>query len=345
MTVPKVSIIVLNWNGRDDTLECLESLRALDYPRREVVVVDNGSEDGSVSSIGAAFPEAKLIETGKNLGYAGGNNAGLEYVLRGDAEFVLLLNNDTKVDPKIVSELVAASRSRPDAAFFSPKIYIYSEPTRIWFAGGRWMEAKARFFHLGQGIEDTDGQFATVKDIDYVCGCALFARTSVIRQIGLLDERFFLVFEDVDWCYRARAAGFKLIFVPQAVLWHKASKSFGGSASPMISYFHTRNRLLWGKKHLSKRGFFSLCGAIYSELLPSFRLPHLTVDSNVKAPLIKKLYWICFQYATEVRKWVSDLRRELGTAHVRGCLYGVRDFVLGRFGKPDVGTLERFGER
>jgi len=342
MTAPKVSIIVLNWNGRSDTLECLQSLRSVDYVRYDIIVVDNGSEDGSVGAIVRRFPEVKVIETGKNLGYAGGNNVGLNYVLNSDAEFVLLLNNDTIVDSNLVSHLVAAARDHADAAFFSPKIYFYSEPTKIWFAGGKWVEAKARFFHSGYGLEDTNNQFNAIADIDFVCGCALLARTSVIRQIGLLDERFFLVFEDVDWSYRARAAGFRLIFVPEAVLWHKVSRSFGGKTSPVISYFHTRNRLLWGKKHLSKGGFIALCGAMFSELIPSFRFPQLVIDSKFRVSYAKKVYWAFVEYLAYIEKWFACLRKELATAHVRACLYGVKDFVLGHFGNPGSSTLERF---
>jgi GT2 family glycosyltransferase len=161
----------------------------------------------------------------------------------------------------------------------------------------------------------------------------------------LLDERFFLVFEDVDWSYRAREAGFKLIFVPEAILWHKTSGSFGGSGSPYIGYFHTRNRLLWGKKHLSRRDFFLLCRAIYSELMPLLRLPPLPIDPQRNASVIKKLYWACLQYPADIGKWLSGVRRELTTGHVRACLYGARDFVLGRFGEPDVGIVQRFGRR
>jgi GT2 family glycosyltransferase len=341
MISSKVSIVVLNWNGRDDTLECLESLRSVDYPYCEVIVVDNGSADGSVGAIAARFPEVKLIETGENLGYAGGNNAGINYVLGGDAEFLLLLNNDTKVDPELVSRLVSAARNYPDAAFLSPKIYFYSEPTKIWFAGGKWVEEKARFFHLGYGVSDATNQFNAVVDVDYVCGCALFARTSVIRQIGLLDERFFLVFEDVDWCYRARKAGYRSLFVPDAFLWHKASSSFGGSTSPVISYFHSRNRLLWGRKHLSTGGFLALCAAMYSELIPDFRFPAFATDSKLRVWYAKKVYWAFAQWLAAIWKQIEAVRRELASAHMKGSLYGVWDFALGRFGSPRASMLER----
>jgi GT2 family glycosyltransferase len=342
MSPPKVSIIVLNWNGCDDTLECLESLRSLDYASYNVIVVDNGSQDGSVGAIARRFPEVEVIETGENLGYAGGNNVGIKHALNGDAEFILLLNNDTIVDPRFVSHLVSTALDHTDAAFFSPKIYFYSDPRKIWFAGGIWVEATARFVHTGYGLEDTNDQFNAVTDIDYACGCAVLGRTSAIRQIGLLDERFFLIYEDVDWCYRARAAGFRSIFVPQAVLWHKVSRSFGGSASPIISYFYTRNRLLWGKKHLSTTGFIALCGAMYSEIIPRFHFPQFAIDSKLGVSSAKKLYWASVQYLSETWKRFAALPKELATKRLRSCLYGVRDFALGRFGNPDANTLRRF---
>jgi GT2 family glycosyltransferase len=326
---PKATIVVLNWNGRDDTLECLQSLRSVDYPRFDIMVVDNGSQDGSVAMITARFPELKVIETGRNLGYAGGNNVGLRHALDHGAEFVLLLNNDTTVHPHFLQELVAVAQDHPDAAFFSPKIYFYAEPGRIWYAGGRWIEDRARFSHVGYGKQDTGENFNAIKEVDYACGCALLVRASAVPRIGLLDERFFLIFEETDWCYRARDAGFKSIFVPRAIVWHKVSTSFGGSASPIFNYFTTRNRLLWGRKHLSAAGFIALCRAIYREEFPPFG-----IDSGAAGSYPRKLYWACVQYYRELRK-------RLATREFRACLYGVRDFALGRFGNP-ASTLEKF---
>ena len=337
----KVSIVVLNWNGRDDTVECLESLRAVDYPDHEIVVVDNGSTDDSVEAIRRRFPEVKIVEIGDNLGYTGGNNAGIRCALAAGAEFVLLLNNDTKVCAKLVSQLVSAAVEHPNAGFFSPKIYFYSEPTRIWFAGGKWSERKAQFIHLGYGMDDSAGAFNAVTVMDYACGCAVLVRTSVIRQIGLLDERFFLVFEDVDWCYRGRKAGFESLFVPDAAVWHKASRSFGGSESPLITYFHTRNRLLWGAKHLPLLGFIALLRRVCVELLPDFRWPAFPSAHGLRASHAKRLYWNALQWCADLRRQWRRARTELTSAHARARFLGIRDFALARFGGLRASKLQR----
>ena len=324
MSAPKVSIIVLNWNGREDTLECLESLRAVAYPCFDVMVVDNGSHDGSVAAIRQRFPNVDVTETGENLGYAGGNNVGIKLALSRGAQFVLLLNNDTTVDRQLVGQLVAAADAAADGAFFCPKIYFYAEPTKIWYAGGRWLTTKSRFSHIGYRKEDTGQAFSTMREIDYACGCALFARSSAIKRIGLLDEKFFLTFEETDWCYRAGEAGYKSFFVPQAKVWHKVSVSFGGGASPLAHYFMTRNRLLWGRKHLSAREFVRLCQAMYGELLP-----RLVLDAQPGISYPKQLYWGLAQYRRELQK-------RLATKEFKACLYGIRDFALGRFGYQEA---------
>ena len=138
MRYPKVYIIILNWNGRDDTLECIESVRNIDYPNFTVVVVDNGSSDDSVEAIHDKFPEITVLETGKNLGYAGGNNVGIRYVLRHRADFILLLNNDTIVDRKILSSFLDAVQLVGHSGIFGAKISFYSDPNKIWYAGAKW---------------------------------------------------------------------------------------------------------------------------------------------------------------------------------------------------------------
>src|SRR5262249_35890078 len=153
-----------------------------------------------------------VIETGKNLGYAGGNNAGMRAAIQNGADFVFLLNNDTIVDRDVVRHLVEAAGKNTEGAFFCPKIYFYAEPTKIWYAGGKWDPSRSRSAHVGYGVEETGQSYNAIREIDYACGCALLARATVIRQIGMLDERFFLTFEETDWCFRARAAGFGSFF-------------------------------------------------------------------------------------------------------------------------------------
>jgi GT2 family glycosyltransferase len=246
---PSVVIVVLNWNGRDDTIACIESLDDVDYDNFQIIVVDNGSVDGSVEAVRARFPDLQVVETGRNLGFAEGNNVGIRLALERGADYVFLLNNDTVVHHSLVTELVSAAERCSDGGIFTAKIFYHAEPTRIWSAGVRWNEDRMEFQHLQDETEhvfDSRGVVAT----DYACGCALFARATVLREIGLLDPKFFLTFEETDLCYRARRVGILCYYVPSAMLWHKISVSFGGAESPLVKYFIARNRLLWGERHL-----------------------------------------------------------------------------------------------
>jgi GT2 family glycosyltransferase len=246
----RIAIIVLNWNGKDDTLECLDSLTKLRYSDFEVIVVDNGSHDNSVAAIRECFPRVVVLETGANLGYAEGNNVGIRAAMDRGAEFVLLLNNDTIVDPDLLSQLASAAETRSDAGVFGAKIYFYSPRDRVWYAGARWNH-KLLCFDIVEDESTYGDALSTNPDTDYACGCALFVRREVLEKVGLLDARFFLTYEETDFCYRARAHGFSVAYVPRAVVWHKISASFGGNESPLVKYFMSRNYLLWTERHLS----------------------------------------------------------------------------------------------
>jgi GT2 family glycosyltransferase len=277
---PLICIVVLNWNGCEDTLECLRSLEGLNYARYKVLVVDNGSSDQSVASIRATFPNVDLLQTGQNLGFSGGNNAGIKQALEFGADFVLLLNNDTVVDPNLLNAFAAAAKQYPDAGALSGKIYYYDDPSRIWYAGAKWDEAALRFLQLGEGQADDGSIFAHASETDYACGCAFFVSARRLREIGLLDDDYFLFYEETDWCYRARKAGFPSVFVPDAKLWHKVSVSFGGERSPLALYFITRNRLLWASRHAGTLTFLALFWKNGWSLVQRFLLPWMRMPSR-----------------------------------------------------------------
>ncbi|MEK7326115.1 MAG: glycosyltransferase family 2 protein [Chloroflexota bacterium] len=244
MTPPRVAIIILNWNGLKDTLACLESLRRLDYPACEIVVVDNGSTDESVATIRAAYPVVTLIETGENLGYVGGNNAGLKYAQSTKADYALLLNNDTEVDPGFLKLLVDVAENDPKVGIVGPMIYYYTQPDVIWSAGGAIDWNKGLPWMVGLD-EREQGQFGTQpRPVDFVTGCALLIKMPVVERVGLLDERFFAYYEETEWCARVARAGYKILHVPQAKLWHKISP-LARATSPTVHYYMTRNRLLF----------------------------------------------------------------------------------------------------
>lgn len=223
-------IIIVNWNGRADTLECLASLRRATLAHVQTVVVDNGSSDGSASAIRSAFPAVTVLEAGKNLRFAGGNNLGIRHALAQGAERVLLLNNDTTVAPDFLVHLTRTLAATPGAGVVAPKILYYSSPATIWYAGGEVSFWTGTMRHTG--IRATDGPaFGAVRDTAYASGCCLLASRSVFEAAGLLDETFYIYTEDADWCLRVRRAGYRILFVPDARVWHKVSVSAGGHLS------------------------------------------------------------------------------------------------------------------
>ncbi len=241
---PSVGIIVLNWNGRADTLACLQTLTRLNDRAFHIIVVDNGSTDGSPDAIRSAFPEVEVVETGDNLGYAGGNNRGLRVALDRGFPYILLLNNDTLVAPDLLTRLREAIEEDPTVGVAGPTIYYADRPQVIWTAGGAidWQRGETRMV----GLDEIDrGQFGTVpREVDFVSGCAMLLRREVPERVGLLDERFFLYYEEVEWCVRARRAGFRIVHVPQARVWHRIRPQTQAE-SPTVHYYMTRNRLLF----------------------------------------------------------------------------------------------------
>ncbi|HOP79400.1 MAG TPA: glycosyltransferase family 2 protein [Armatimonadota bacterium] len=247
MKSPRVAVIVLTWNGKEDTLECLKSLRQVTYPNFWTVVVDNGSTDGTGDAVRASYPEVELIETGENLGFAAGNNVGIEHALRNGADAVLLLNNDTAVDPEFLSLLVQSLYRSDDIAAVSPLIYYYDLPDVIWAAGGKIDRKTGISYQLHIDERDT-GQLTEEFDVDYGVGAALLIRREALETIGLLDPRTFLYYEESDWCFRAKEAGLRTVIVPSSKIWHKVSRSISPGSNTQLYYF-CRNRLYFLKKH------------------------------------------------------------------------------------------------
>lgn len=251
----RVYLIILNWNGKNDSLECLSSTQQITYPNLVTVVVDNGSTDGSAEAIKAAFPEVTLLLTGKNLGYAEGNNVGIRHAMEHGADYVFVLNNDTTVDPEVVSALVSVAEQNSNAAILGPKIYFYDKPDIINSAGGHINFETLERGHIGYGFREDGLSYSTVTPLEWITGCALLFRVSALRQIGLLDPDFFLICEELDLCARARRQGYEILFVPESKIWHKVSAAFEGNYSPVYCYYMFRNILLYVRKNFqSKRG-------------------------------------------------------------------------------------------
>jgi GT2 family glycosyltransferase len=239
---PKVGIVILNWNRADDTIACVHSLKRMAYGNYEVVLVDNGSRDDSVERLRSTFPDIHLIDNQQNLGFAQGNNIGIAHLLQQGCDYVMLLNDDAEVGPDTISRLIEFAESDPLIGVVGPTICYYAQPRTIWSAGGA-VTPHGEPSHL-----DVDQDLAVVgtspRDVAYVTGCAILVKRAVVDQIGVLDDRFFIYFEETEWCARAQQAGFRVVHVPESVMWHKVTPTARAS-SPRYLYLMARNRLLY----------------------------------------------------------------------------------------------------
>jgi hypothetical protein len=248
-TRTQVAVVVLSWNGREDTLACLDSLRRVEHEPLSVIVVDNASADGTADAVAARHPEAELVRNAANLGYAGGMNAGIRRALELGADHVLLLNNDTEVDATFVGALVEAAAAHPDAGALCAKV-LFAEPAdRIWFAGADYDPRRGHQGRQRGYGEHDDGRYAGTWESDRACGAAMLVPRAALDRVGLLDEDLFAYAEDVEWSLRARERGLRILVVGGSRVWHKVSAASGGEASPTALYYTLRNGLVVAERH------------------------------------------------------------------------------------------------
>lgn len=298
---PKVAIVVLNYNGTADTLECLRSLARCTYANSMTIVVDNASADGDAlaRAVQSEFPSVHFLPQPDNTGFSGGNNAGIRYALAQGSDHVLLLNNDTTVDPACIAEMVSAAQAGARIGIIGAKIYFHAEPDRIWFNGAdfSWTDGGK---HFQYGERDTAQHERSSMPTPFVTGCAMLLSRAVIEKIGLLEEAFFMYYEDIDYCLRARRAGFLLRIAQGAHVWHKVSRASAGMGAPRIHYYHVRNALLLTSRNAS----VLVRGAVYA--------------------------WSAAHYAKQiVKRAVMPETREVSAMIMRG----IDDFYRGKFGK------------
>ncbi|RLG10988.1 glycosyltransferase family 2 protein [Candidatus Pacearchaeota archaeon] len=346
MTYPKVAIIILNYNGWKDTIECLESIYQSVYPNYEVIVVDNGSTNNSIEKI-KEYCEGKikvnsrffkykeenkpievveftneevikfkkivnlpsnkkliLIKNSENLGFAGGNNAGIKFALKNDCDFVLLLNNDTVVEPDKLKKFLNTWQELEKPGALSGIIYYYDSPDKIWFGGAKWEWAKIKF-KINEKFPKK------ILKTDYICGACLFTSKEVIQKVGLFDERFFLIWEDTDWSYRARKKGYNLYILPDVKIFHKTAKSFGSYKTFSYQYYTTRNEFLFFYKHFN---FF------YRFFLSLYFLYEFFYLLRAKGGLTRK-------------QILKKEKIKIETEEIKGKFYGLKDYFLKKFWK------------
>ncbi len=267
--IPKVSVIIVNWNRKDDTLETVRSLAKSKIPGfiLEIYVIDNGSTDGSQEAVIKLFEIevpgkilTKITKLKENLGFTGGNNIGMKDALSRDFDYVALLNNDTLVDENLVGNLIKEHDKNPKAGAISPKVYFergfefHKERYKkdelgkvFWYAGGilDWKNV----YGSNRGVDEVDtGQFDEVTDTDFATGCFVMYKAQALKEVGLYDNRYFAYMEDADHAQRLKKAGWKVLYTPNAKLWHKVSQS-SGIGSGLNDYYLTRNRMLFGLKY------------------------------------------------------------------------------------------------
>lgn len=275
----KIAIVVINYNGLDNTLDCLDSLRKLDAGNYniELVVVENGSEDGSGEAL-STLKYIELLSSPINLGFAGGANLGIKHAIKRGAKYVLILNNDTIADKFLLKNMMSATKV---GQIISPKVYFakgfefhksrYKKSDLgkiIWYAGAKidWQN----IIGVHMGVDEVDrGQFTKRRQIDLATGACMLVSAEVFGRIGYFDEKYFLYLEDMDFCTRAKRAGAKIFFEPSAILWHKNASSTGGSGSNIQDYYISRNRLLFAAKYASVRTKL----AVFRQIVAQINVP------------------------------------------------------------------------
>lgn len=226
----KVAIIILNWNGWENTLRCLRSVSCLDYGSIITIVVDNASTDGSASKIRSEFPDVVVLENSRNLGFGGGCNVGIRYAIEQAAGFIWLLNNDTEVNPTVLSALLSEARSDPRIGAVGSVLYYMDTPTRIQaWGGGRVNLWTGRSRHFDRNVQS--------RYLDYLTAASLLLKTEALLDVGFFDEEtFFMYWEDADLCFRLRARGWKLAVAQDACVWHVESASLAGKKPLLVAY-------------------------------------------------------------------------------------------------------------
>lgn len=306
---PKVVILVLNWNRKEITCACLDSLKELDYDRHEVLVIDNGSEDGSEKEIKKRYPWAGVLQNGENLGYAEGNNRGIRWALNNGADYIFIINNDTKIPKDCVSRLVEAAERNSSYGILGPVAFDYDgEKTLPSGFVIDWNRINWCPFEPVDGAVVLDHR-NSIYPVDIVQGDGFFVRRAVFEKIGIFDARFFFMHDESDFCCRAKKQGFKIGTVRDAKFMRMVETTIG-SGSPLKRYYEVRNMFLYISKNLTgvekfKKMFWFL--------------------KRMKWSIWN--YYLVSYFRTRDKKYLKGV-----VPTVRGCL----DYFFGRFGKAQV---------
>jgi GT2 family glycosyltransferase len=295
---PLIAVVILNTNRRADTLECLASLAQGSYQRLRTIVLDCMSSDGSAEAVASAFPDVRVVRLSQNRGYAGNNNVGIRIAIEQEADWVLVLNEDTILAPDCLERLVEAAEGHRRIGIVGPTVYHHDEPHVIQSGGGR-LGPYWQSIHVAKNEADR-GQLSGLQRVEWISGCAIMVRREAIEEAGMLDESFFVYWEETEWCVRIRKAGWSVVQQPLAKIWHKGVQR-NYRPAPRVTYYLTRNRFLLLSKHQAPliawfQAWFEVCRTLVS--------------------------W-------SVRKKWNGMRQ-----HRNAMWRGMVDFLFGRFGGP-----------
>lgn len=255
MQLKKTAIILVNWNSYDYTAQCIDSLNRITRKDFSIIVVDNGSHDNSGQQLKEKFPHILFIEAGSNLGFTGGNNLGLAYSIKEQFQYSLLLNNDTEVAPDFLNLLTDYMDNHPDIGVIQPKIFYHHDKNLLWDGGSYFDPVWGIAYTKGLG-KKPGSRYNQIKEVDWITGCCFLTRNSILQETGLLANNFFIYYEDVDLSFRIRKLGYRLVFYPDAVIYHiagasqkKKEKGKEGFVNPFVHYLNIRNRIWLLKKY------------------------------------------------------------------------------------------------
>lgn len=248
----KVGIVIVNYNGAKFQNDCIRTILEMDYKNIEIILVDNNSSDNSVELTMNQYGEyITLLKQDDNYGIAKGNNIGIQYCIDNSIDYTLLMNNDVELDKRLLTLLMEQVNENTVVV---PKIYFYEPNDMLWFAGGNMNWNRRMAEHYGLHEYESE-QYNEIKEITYSPTCCMLIPTSLFKKIGLMDETVFMYWDDTDLCARMIDAGYKIIYEPNAIMWHKVSSSSGGEDSRLQIYYSTRNKLYFMKKYKKKISF------------------------------------------------------------------------------------------
>lgn len=297
----KVSVIILNWNGYKDTTTCVNAVQKSIYPHYEILIVDNASTNESEKVLRKTFPHITFIQTGNNLGYAGGNNIGIEKALKNGSDYVLILNNDCIIDSHLLSEMVQKAEKDKRIGLITPKVYSHDNVISHIGSKLNWFSPAITTF-IGENETD-HGQYDNEQSVDIAPGDCLFINSLVFKKIGLLNPTYFLYYEDTDWSIRVKDAGLKIIYLPTAKAWHEGSHSTGNTTSALGSYYILRNKFQF---------------AFYF------------------APWNAKLYHLGYFFLSLSKNFLSLLLKQTDKQIYSARLHALLDVCLGKRGKVSI---------